>query len=59
MNSQPTITKSQLFNAIINELEPDEVELSEWKTFNYDELIGLVETALDGQTLEEYVNTYS
>jgi len=54
-----TITKSQLFRAIVNELEPDESELSEWSTFNYEELIGLVESALDGQTLEDYVATYS
>ncbi len=58
-NQTMTITKSQLFRAIVNELEPDESELSEWSTFNYEELIGLVESALDGQTLEDYVATYS
>ena len=53
------ITKQQLLNAIVNELQPDDSELSEWKTFDWDDLITLVETALDGQTLEEYIAIYS
>ena len=53
------ITKQQLFNAIVNELEPDDSELSEWKTFDWDNLLTLVETALDGQSLEEYITIYS
>ena len=53
------ITKQQLFNAIVNELEPDDSELSEWKTFDWDDLLTLVETALDGQSLEEYITIYS
>ena len=53
------ITKEELFVAIVNELNPDNDELNEWSEFNYEELLGLVESALDGQTIEEYVATYS
>ena len=51
-------THQQLLNALVKELEPDDSERSEWKTYSFNELLSLVENALEGSSLEKYNANY-